>query len=76
MKVTHHAAKRFLERVIGMQYYGKKEIRRAYRFLEKETDSILVHNRRRHIALPSFKAYRAVIVDNTLVTIVPRKGVA
>jgi hypothetical protein len=76
MKITHHAAKRFLERVIGMKQYGREELRKAYRFLKRETDGIQIRKCREHLVLPSFKEYQAIVVENTLVTIVPKRRVA
>jgi len=73
MRVTQHAAKRFLQRVMKMERFNKQDMYRAYRFLEKETRDIVTQGYRDGFRLPSFEAYRAVVIENTLVTILPKE---
>ncbi len=73
MRVTQHAAKRFLQRVMKMEHFNKRDMYRAYRFLEKETRGIVTQGYHDCFRLPSFEAYRAVVVENTLVTILPKE---
>ena len=72
MKVTLHAAERFLERVFGMDHYSKKEKYRAIALLEKEVRDIVVVGKKRMFVLPSFPQARAVFFDNTIVTILAK----
>ena len=73
IKVSHHAAERFLQRVMSKATYTKKELHYAYKFLEAEIKDIDVSRYRDFFSLPSFKNYRALIIENTLVTIIPRE---
>jgi len=72
IKVTHHAAIRFLQRVMNKSDYTKQDIYKAYKFLEAETCNIVIKNYKDYFRLPSFKNYRAVVVENQLITILPK----
>ena len=73
IKVTHHAAVRFLQRVMNKSQYTKKDIYMAYRFLEAELQDIVTKGYKDYFRLPSFNNYRAVVVENSLVTILPKE---
>ena len=72
MKITHHAVERFLQRVMNIKNVKQQDIQKAYIFLEKETKNIVVNGYKSYFALPSFKQYKAVVIDGSIVTILPR----
>jgi hypothetical protein len=72
MKITQHAAQRFLQRVMNKKEFTKQDMYRAYKFLEAETRDIAVNGYKKYFTLPSFQNYRAVVVENSLVTIMPK----
>ena len=71
--ITHHAAIRFLQRVMNNSKYSKEDLYYAYKFLEAETKDIVTKGYKDHFRLPSFSNYRAVVVANQLVTILPKE---
>lgn len=73
MKITYHAVERFLQRVMNIKHITKQDIQKAYIFLEKETKNIVVNGYKNYFALPSFKNYKAVVIDGSIVTILPRQ---
>ena len=73
IKISKHAAERFLQRVMNKTSYTKRELFYAYKFLEAEIRGVEVARYRDFFSLPSFKGYRALIIENTLVTIIPKE---
>ncbi len=73
MKITQHAAQRFLQRVMNKKDFTKQDMYRAYKFLEAETKDIVVDGYKRYFSLPSFQNYRAIVIENQLVTILPKR---
>ena len=73
IKVTHHEAVRFLQRVMNKSKYSQKDLYLAYRFLENELQDIVTRGYKDYFRLPSFNNYRAVVVENQLVTILPKE---
>jgi len=73
IQVTHHAAVRFLQRIMKKTKFSKKELRMAYKFLEAETKDIVVRSYKDYFRLPSFSQYRAVVIENRLITILPKE---
>lgn len=71
MKISYHAGKRLLERVFEFAKYTHKEVINAMKLIAKDIASIEYKNRK-YIPLPSFPGYYGVIVDKTLVTIIPK----
>lgn len=72
MKVTRHAAERFLQRVLNKKSYTRLEMYRAYKFLEAETKDIVVHGYKVFFPLPSFNRYSVLVIDNEIVTVMPK----
>lgn len=72
MKVTLHAAERFLQRIFEKETYSREELFRAKALLEKEVSQIVVIGKKRMFSLPSFPQARAVFTDNAVVTILPK----
>ena len=73
IKITQHAAVRFLQRVMDKKTYSKKELYFAYKFLEAETKNIVTKGYKDYFSLPSFNNYRAIVVENRLITILPKE---
>ena len=72
MKISIHAAQRFLERVISKVDYNCFDINFAIAYLEKLLQDVVVTKKMTHFVLPGFEQYQAVYRENTIVTIVPK----
>jgi len=73
MKASHHAAVRFLERIMDLKSYTTDQIHNAMGFLEKDTSNVEFHNKKR-IIIPSFPQFVAIQKDNMIITIIPKRG--
>jgi len=73
MKASHHAAVRFLERIMNLRSYTTDQIHNAMGFLEKDTSNVEFHNKKR-IIIPSFPQFVAIQKDDVVITIIPKKG--
>jgi len=73
MKITRHAAERFLQRVMGKNSFTKKDMYRAYKFLEAETRDIVIHGYKVFFPLPSFGRYSVLVIDDEVVTVMPKR---
>ncbi len=71
MKVSHHAAIRFLERIMNLKEYTSEQVKRAIAFLEKDTDNIEFFNKQR-VILPSFPHFEVIQRENMIITIIPK----
>jgi hypothetical protein len=72
MKITIHAAQRFLERVISKENYTCFDVNFAINYLEKLLQDVVITKKLAFIVLPGFEQYRAIYRDNTIITIVPK----
>ena len=70
IKITHHAVKRYLERVLKKSHFTSMEFWKAYIFLQKSFANVVTH--RNYIPLPEIKGYVAVIRSNQVVTILEK----
>jgi hypothetical protein len=70
MKVTYHAAERFLQRVFQWSRYTKKQVELAKKLIAKDIKHLKTH--RTHFILPSFPDFVGVSVEGTVVTIIPK----
>ena len=75
MRVSHHAAERFLQRVFHMDRYSRHDINRARKLLQRDVSSLVVTGVKRFVPLPSFQEAVALYLDGTLVTVYPREYV-
>lgn len=75
MKVSFHAAERFLQRVFVMKEYSRRDVYRARRLLEKDLQNVVVTGTKRFISLPSFENAVAIFNEGTLITIYPKQYV-
>jgi len=74
MRVSVHAAQRFLERVMKKSTYTSKDVGFTLRFLEKLLQDIVPTSYAKRFVIPGFENYRAIYRENTVITIIP-KGV-
>ncbi len=73
MKITYHAAQRFLERVIKKTDYTKYEVHRTVQYLEKALRDVIVHSYKDFFPLPGFeKQFYVVAQENSAITIIPK----
>jgi len=70
LKITYHAAERFLQRVFEFKSYTIFDIKKAMKLISKDISN--VHHRNKSFVLPSFPSFNCIVVDNTLVTIIPK----
>ena len=73
MKVTYHATKRFLERVLKKSSYNQRDIMKTKELLEKIFTSVIPGSYCRPFPLPEYKGFKVVHRDNTVITIIPKK---
>jgi hypothetical protein len=72
MKITVHAAQRFLERVISKESYSHFDVKFAMRYLEKLLMNVVPGTRSTQFVLPGFENYKAIYRDGTIITIIPK----
>jgi len=72
MKVTYHATKRFLERVLHKMRYTKAEFYETKKQLEEIFANVVPGSYARSFALPQYKGYVVVHQDNTVITILEK----
>ena len=72
MKVTYHATKRFLERVLHKARYTREEFYSTKQLLEDMFLNVVPGSYARSFALPEYKGYVVVHQDNTVITILEK----
>ena len=72
MKISIHAAQRFLERVMSKKSYTCIDVDFAVGFLEKSLKDVIPTGHKKQFVIPGFENYRAVYCQNTIVTIIPK----
>jgi len=70
MKVTYHAGERFLQRVLGVYEYTKKDVINAINLIAQDIKNIVTHRQR--FILPTFPNFNAIVKNNAVVTIIPK----
>jgi len=70
MRITYHAGERFLQRVFQFSSYSKRQVHAIF-LLTKDLSNLEV--KRSRVPLPSFPNYYGVFVENTLVTVIPKR---
>jgi hypothetical protein len=75
MKITHHAAQRFLERVLDREDYTPFDIHYAQRYLSYQLARVSPANYARPFGLPGHKGYKVIHMGDIVVSIVPRDWV-
>ena len=72
MKVTYHATKRFLQRVLKKEHYSRREFHQMKEQLEEMFLCVVPGSYTRPFALPEHKGYVVVHKDNTVITILEK----
>jgi hypothetical protein len=72
MKVTFHATKRFLQRVLKKDRWTMQEFYEVKQQLEEIFMSVVPGSYTRPFALPNFKGYVVVHQDNKVITIMEK----
>ena len=72
MRITTHAAKRFLERVMSKETYDCIDLDFTIKFLEKLLSDVVPTGSATSFALPSFEHYKVIYKDGSVITIIPK----
>lgn len=72
MKVTLHAAERFLQRVMNKAKFNFQDVLTAQQELMRTMNNVVVTSYRRNIVIPGHENYVGVYQENTLITIFPK----
>lgn len=74
MIITLHAAKRFLERVIGKTEFTSKDLELAKAYLSKVFKNVVPNSVAKSFALPGFESqFYVVHKHNAIITIIPKR---
>jgi hypothetical protein len=73
MQITYHAGQRFLQRVFEFTSCSRIEISNAMKLLKRDLLNVELRNKSR-VILPSFPDFYGVFVENTLVTVIPKRN--
>jgi hypothetical protein len=73
MQITYHASQRFLQRVFKFTSCSRKQISNAIELLEQDLFNVELRNKSR-VILPSFPNFYGVFIENTLVTVIPKRN--
>ncbi len=72
MKVSIHAAERFLQRVISKANYSCFDVNMAIAYLEKALKDVVPRGNTTQFVLPGFENFRVVYRENSVITIIPK----
>jgi len=72
MKVSVHAAQRFLERVMNKSTYTCIDVDFTIRYLEKLLSSVVPNSRSMRFVLPGFENFKVIYRENTIITVIPK----
>lgn len=72
MKISVHAAERFLQRVMNKTSYTFHDVMFTIKYLEKLLADVVPNSANKHFVLPEFQQYKAIYRENTILTIVPK----
>lgn len=72
MKISYHAAERFLERVMGKQEYNHQELIKAYKYLELIIGNIIPGSFAKPFVLPGFENFHVIHKYGVVVTIISK----
>ena len=72
MRITIHAAQRFLERVMSKETYSYLDVDFAMRFLTKLLSDVVPTGSATSFALPSFEDYKVIYKEGSVITIIPK----
>jgi hypothetical protein len=72
MKITYHAAQRFLQRVMNKVDYEKSDVFFAKEFLKKLLCDVIPTGKTKYFVLPGFENFRVVYKEGSIITIIPK----
>lgn len=72
MQTSFHAGERFLQRVMSKTAYTNEDVFFAMRYIDKLLSDVVVNSTTKHFVLPGFEQYKAVCIQNRIVTIIPK----
>ena len=72
MKVSKHAAERFLERVMERANYSYRDIDYSIRYLEKLLSSVVPNSRSMRFVLPGFENFKVIYREGCVITIISK----
>ncbi len=72
MKVSIHAAERFLQRVISKADYSCFDVNMAITYLENVLKDVVPRGNTTQFVLPGFENFRVVYRQNSVITIIPK----
>jgi len=72
MKVSIHAGKRFLERVMAKETYTCFDVTFAIEYLEKLLQDVVPTSRSTQFVLPGFENFKVIYCDGNVITIIPK----
>jgi hypothetical protein len=72
MKVSIHAAERFLQRVMAKVNYTCFDVNMAIAYLEKALKDVVPRGNTTQFALPGFEKFRVVYREGSVITIIPK----
>jgi len=74
MKVTYHAAERFLQRVLGKLTYSSKDIYNMKLYLEQIIfHNVVLSSNAYPFPLPYHKGFSVIHQGSVIITIIPKK---
>ena len=75
MKITVHAAQRFLERVMSKESYTSFDVKFAIKYLEKLLADVVPVSTNSYFVLPGFEKYKVIYREGSVVTIIPKERI-
>lgn len=72
MKVSYHAAQRFLERVVKQLEFSKIDVYCAQEYLQSLLKDVVISSYAKQFALPGFQRFLGIYQENVLVTIISK----
>lgn len=72
MRITIHAAQRFLERVMDKETYSCLDVDFTIRYLAKLLADVVPTGSATSFVLPSFENYKVIYKEGSVITIIPK----
>lgn len=72
MRISYHAAQRFLERVINPKTFSKEDVYHAQAYLQRLLKDVVINSYKKKFVIPEFQHFLGVYQENVLVTIIPK----
>ena len=72
MRISQHAAQRFLERVMGKDSYDRNDLQRASAYLQRVVGGIVPGSYAKPFVIPGFEEFKVIHRAGVVVTIIPK----